>query len=97
VAKRQRQAKRRAVIICWELKSRAYAEAGVAERIVEDVRASKWPAFYMALVTMRLWGQKARAIHAAGGEFALLAHGAPKPADLEHWSPYITRVWGRFR
>jgi hypothetical protein len=96
IAKRQRQAKRRGVIICWELKSRAFAEAEVAERIVEDVRSSGWPAFYMALVTMRLWGQKARAIHNAGGQFALLAHGAPKPADLGQFSPYITHVWGRF-
>lgn len=96
VAKRQRQAKRRAVIICWELKSRAYAEAEVAERIVEDVQRSGWPGFFMALVTMRLWGQKARAIQQAGGEFALLAHGAPKPADLDKWRPFITHVWGRF-
>lgn len=97
VAKRQRQAKRRGVIICWELKSRAYAHADVAERIVEDVRASRHPGFFMALVTMRDWGQKARAIHQAGGQFALLAHGASRPADLDLWRPYITRIWGSFR
>jgi hypothetical protein len=97
VRRRQRQAKRRGVIPCWELKSRAFAEAEVAQRLVDDVNSSRWPGFYMALVTMRLWGQKARAIHTAGGQFALLAHGAPKPADLEHWRPYITRIWGSFR
>jgi hypothetical protein len=97
VRQRQRQAKRRSVIICWELKSRAFAEADVAERIAEDVRASGWPAYFMALVTMRLWGQKARAIHQAGGQFALLAHGEPKPSAFDTWKPYITEVWGRFR
>jgi hypothetical protein len=97
VRQRQRQAKRRSVIICWELKSRAFAEADVAERIAEDVRASGWPAYFMALVTMRLWGQKARAIHQAGGQFALLAHGEPKPSAFDTWKPYITQIWGRFR
>lgn len=94
VAQRQRQAKRRSVHICWELKSQAFGQAEAAERIVEDVRRSGWPGFFMALVTMRSWGQKARAIHNAGGQFALLAHDAPKPADLEDWTPYIDRVWG---
>lgn len=97
VKERQRQAKRRGVVICWELKSRNFAHADVAERIVEDVQASGWPAFFMALVTMRNWGQKARAIKQAGGQFALLAHGAPKPADLDSWRPYIERIWGNFR
>lgn len=96
VAKRQRQAKRRNVIICWELKSLQYANADVAERIVEDITRSRWPGFFMTLVTMRKWGEKARAIHQAGGQFALLAHGAPKPPDLATWRPYIDRVWGRF-
>lgn len=98
VAKRQRQAKWRGVVICWELKSQAYVEPAVAERIVEDVRASGWDAFYMTLVTMPKWRGKARAIHNAGGQFALLAHGAPRPADLDQWHPaYIDRIWGSFR
>lgn len=97
VAKRQRQAKRYHLIICWELKSLTYADADVAERIVDDVRASGNPAFFMALVTMRKWGEKARAISNAGGQFALLAHNAPRPADFEHWRPYVTQVWGAFR
>jgi hypothetical protein len=96
VAQRQRQAKRRGVIICWELKSRRYADPEVAARIVEDVRASGGQGFFMALVTMRLWGQKARAIHQAGGQFALLAHSAPRPPDLGEWRPFITRIWGHF-
>jgi hypothetical protein len=97
VLKRQRQAKRRAVIICWELKSRAYAHDDVAERIVEDVNASGHPAFYMALVTMYGWREKARAIQKAGGQFALLAHGAPRPSDLENWRPFLSAIWGSFR
>lgn len=97
VLKRQRQAKRRSVYICWELKSPAFAHADVAERIVEDVRASGWPAFFMALVTMRGWQGKARAIHQAGGQFALLAHNAPRPADLDSWRPYLSAIWGSFR
>lgn len=96
VARRQRQAKARGVVICWELKSRSYAADDVAERIVEDVTRSGWPGFFMSLVTMRDWGQKARAIHTAGGQFALLAHNAPKPADLDQWRPYITQIWGHF-
>lgn len=95
-SKRQRQINRRALIACWELKSRAFAEQEVADRLVHDVNAQGREAFYMALVTMRLWGQKARAIHNAGGQFALLAHGAPKPDELEKWKPYIRQVWGRF-
>lgn len=97
VRKRQRQAKRRALYVCWELKSRSFAYLDVAERIVEDVRASGWPAFFMSLVTMREWGQKARAIKQAGGQFALLAHNAPKPPDFDQWHPYVERVWGEFR
>lgn len=97
VLKRQRQAKRRSVYICWELKSRAFTHPDVAARIVEDVRASGWPAFYMALVTMAGWREKARAIQQAGGQFALLAHGAPRPADLDAWRPYLSAIWGTFR
>jgi hypothetical protein len=95
-SKRQRQANRRALIPCWELKSRHFAEADVAEKLVEQINAQGREAFYMTLVTMRKWGEKARAIHNAGGQFALLAHGAPKPADLDKWRPFITQVWGRF-
>jgi hypothetical protein len=96
VARRQRQAKRRRVIICWELKSRDYGEADYAERLVDDVERSGWPAFFMTLVTMHNWGPKLRAVHRAGGQTALLAHGAPRPLDLEQWRPFIDRIWGRF-
>lgn len=95
-SKRQRQVNRRALIACWELKSRAFAEADVAEKLVEQINAQGREAFYMALVTMRAWGPKARAIHNAGGQFALLAHGAPKPDDFEKFKPFIKHVWGRW-
>lgn len=97
VRQRQRQAKRRAVYVCWELKSAEFGDPEVAARVVEDVHSSGWPGLFMALVTMRAWRQKARAIKEAGGQFALLAHDAPKPADLEQWRPYIERIWGTFR
>lgn len=97
VRKRQAQAKRRALIPCWELKSRHHAIAEVAEKLVEDVRASGGRAYFMALVTLRFWGQKARAIHKAGGEFALLAHDAPRPTDLDTWRPFISAVWGNWK
>lgn len=96
VYKRQRQAKRRGLIICWELKTRTYGRADYADRLVDDVERSGHPAFYMTLVTMANWGPKLRAVHEAGGRTALLAHGAPRPRDLDKWLPYIDRVWGRF-
>lgn len=94
VYKRQRQAKRLGLIICWELKSRTYGKADYADRLVDDVERSKHPAFYMTLVTMRNWGEKLWAVKDAGGQTALLAHGAPKPRDLDKWAPHIDRIWG---
>lgn len=95
VALRQKQARKRRVYICWETKSRAYEEPENAERLVEDCRASGWPAFFMTLC-IGAWGPKLRAIHNAGGQTALLAHGYPKPVDLAQWRPYIDAIWGRF-
>lgn len=97
VYERQKQARRRGVFICWELKSRDYGQADYAEKFMAAVAASKWPAFVMTLVTMAHWGPKLRAFKQAGAQTALLAHNAPRPADLDHWSPYIDRVWGTFR
>lgn len=97
VAERQRQAKRRLVVICWELKSPAYRRTDVATRMVGAVTASGWKGYYMTLVTMRSWGPKLRAIKQAGGETALLAHSARRPAALPEFSPFIDRTWGRFR
>lgn len=94
VYQRQLQAKRRLVICCWDLKSRDYGQADYAEKFVTAVERSGHPAFYMALVTIANWGPKLRAFKRAGGQTALLAHGAPKPADLADWRPYIDQVWG---
>jgi hypothetical protein len=96
VAKRQRQARRRRVYIAWEIKTHDYGEADYAERVVATVERSGWPAFFMTLVTMHGWRHKMRAFHRAGGQTALLAHGAPRPGDLANWLPYIDRIWGRF-
>lgn len=90
VRRRQWQARRRRVVICWELKSRAYANPPLARRFVGVVKASKWPAYYMTLMSMRDWGAKLKAFHDAGGETALLSHGHMRVADKPD---YITRVW----
>jgi len=96
VARRQAQAARRGVIPCWELKSHDYGQGDYAERFVADVEAAGGQAFYMTLVTMPHWGPKLRAFHQAGGQTALLAHGAPRPPDLTQWRPFIDRIWGHF-
>lgn len=100
VATRQEQAKRLGVTICWELKSRAYRSSVRARRFVAAVKASGHTAYYMTLVTMRGWGRKLRAFKQAGGQTALLAHGAKKTlrirALLRIYRPYIDRIWGHF-
>lgn len=97
VITRQRQAKRRKVIICWEVKSRVYKNPATAKSLIHDVRASGWPGYFMTLVIMKDWGPKLKAIHQAGGQTALLAHGARKPSNLNLFAPYIDAVWGRWR
>lgn len=92
VAERQRQARRRRVVICWELKDSRYG-GGPGDRIVSTVTASAWPAYYMTLVNMRGWGRKLRRVHMAGGETALLTHGCRKPDDYATWAPYVDRLW----
>ena len=92
-----RMAKRRRVYICAELKSRGFANEDVAVRMVNKGKTVGWPVYYMTLVTMKDWGGKMRAFHNAGGETALLAHGAKRPSNLSGYMNYIDRIWGRFR
>lgn len=101
VATRQAQAKRLGVIICWELKSRAYQSPARARRFVAAVKASGHTAYFMTLVTMRGWGRKLKAFKLAGADgTALLAHGVKKTlrirAALRIYRPYIDRIWGHF-
>jgi hypothetical protein len=98
VAMRQQEAIARDVIICWELKSRAYQRSEDANRFVLSVTESGHIAYYMTLVTMAFWGQKLTAFKLAGGETALLAHGVTKTkaiADkLVEFEAGIDRIWG---
>jgi hypothetical protein len=100
VAMRQREAISRGVIICWELKSREYRITANAQRFLAAVTETDHTAYYMTLVTMGFWGQKLQAFKLAGGETALLPHGAKKTKEIaerlvEH-DAHIDRVWGRW-
>jgi hypothetical protein len=98
VAMRQVEAQSLGVTICWELKSRHYRRTAEAQRFVGTVVASGHEAYYMTLVTMAFWGLKLQAFKAAGGETALLPHGARKTAAieamLETHKDHIDRFWG---
>lgn len=90
-------AKKRNVVICAELKSILFARyPEIAVKMKSQVTALRAKVYIMTLVTMRGWRSKLRNFHNAGFETALLAHRAPKPADLSEWRKYIDRIWGRF-
>lgn len=83
---------------CFELKSKTFDDVTVARSMVNYAKTMRKQVFFMTLVTMRNWRNKGRAIKAAGGHIALLAHGAPKPADLANFVPEVfDRVWGNWR
>lgn len=102
VAERNRQAKRRRVRICWEIKSRLYgARPELAVRFVKAITATGWASYYMTLVTMHAWGAKLRNFKLAGGETALLPHDARKTPAIQaglnvYQAQYIDRIWGRW-
>lgn len=96
-AERQRQANLRGVTIAWELKSRQYGLAGIANRFVKAVGAVGGRWFVMTLVNMKAWAGKLTAFHNAGRQTALLAHGQPKPDSLSIYHPgVIDVILGRF-
>lgn len=101
VEMRQRQARKRAVTVCWELKSRQYRQAARARRFVAAVRRAGGVAYFMTLASMPYWGPKLRAFKQAGGETALLAHDvkltAARETTLARFRPFIDRIWGDFR
>jgi len=98
VRMRQKEAAARGVIICWELKSRRYRNKTHAVRFVQSVEATEHTAYYMTLVTMAFWGPKLTAFKLAGGETALLPHGARKTTEIEakldKFASGIDRFWG---
>lgn len=101
VAERNRQAKRRLVRVCWELKSRVYAtDPTLAHRFVKAIDATGWGSFYMTLVSMWGFGAKLKNFRLAGGQTALLGHGHrltdAEITELREHRPYIDRQWGAF-
>jgi hypothetical protein len=100
VGMRQRQARRRFVKVCWELKSHDYGDNPAwAMRFVSTVKAAGGVAFYFTLATMPKWGPRMRAFRNAGGQTALDINGA-KAADVEPALPafeeFIDATWGHF-
>lgn len=94
---RQAQAKVRRVIICWELKSSLYRKSKYATRLVLSMKATRWTAYYMTLVTMPYWAEKLTAFRRAGGQTAIQPHGAKRPANFNGLHPDpIQRIWGHF-
>jgi hypothetical protein len=89
-------AKPRGVTVCAELKSGSFDEPRVAVQMVAAVKRVGASVIFMTLVTMPHWAGKMRAFHTAGGRTALLAHGAPRPAVLDQYQPFIDRIWGDF-
>lgn len=96
-AEQVRYAARRGVRICAELKSKTFDDLRVAAQMVAVSVRNNAGVIFMTLVTMPNWGPKLRAFHEAGGQTALLAHGAARPTNLEHFRPYIDQIWGDFR
>lgn len=97
-SERQAQANRRRVPVGWELKSRGYAKQDAADRFVERMAkvGGRW--FAMTLVNMLDWAQKLTAFKKAGRQVVLLAHGEPRPADLDQFYPgVIDAISGKFK
>lgn len=83
---------------CFELKSKTFDDPDTARFMVNYAAVMKKQVFFMTLVTMPNWRHKGIAIKNAGGQIALLAHGAPRPTDLAMYVPEVfDRVWGGWR
>jgi hypothetical protein len=89
-------AHRLGVIPCFELKSSHFKNPERIKPIIAHANKIGATCYFMALVNMVEWGGKAKAVKAAGGQFALLAHNQPKPSNFNFYKPYITRVWGQW-
>lgn len=101
VAERNRQAKRRWVRICWEIKSRAYAtNPALAKRFAAAIKATGWGSYYMTLVSMWGFGLKLKHFKEAGEQTALLGHdhrlSTAEANELRGYYHWIDRQWGAF-
>lgn len=94
VGERQAQARRRFVVITWELKAREFASLSLARRFTEMVNAAggRWCVFTLAV--MAEWEGKLRAFHSLGVGTALSVNGA---ARANYRRTYIDRIWGTTR
>lgn len=90
-----RYCRRRRVIPCFELKSRSFADLEFAKRMHKVIAPIRWQVYFMALVNMADCREKGEAFVGAGEQFAVLAHGMPRPKDFSDWT--YTRVWGSFK
>lgn len=83
---------------CWELKSRSFADNGIAARMMSIMREVNWQGYVMTLVNMKNWQGKLKAFKEEGWPTALLPHGKKKtPAiktALKTYGKYIDSYWG---
>lgn len=84
------------VRLCAEWKSPKLANPVRANRMRRLATLAGAVVYAMTLVTMPGWREKLRAAKQAGFPTALLAHGAPRPADLTEQRPFIDTIWGHF-
>lgn len=98
VEQRQRQARRRFVVVGWELKSREYGtNPALAARFAAAANRAGGRWFAMTLVTMAFWAEKLTNFHRVGAPTGLLAHDARRPSDLDVYYPrVIDAILGRF-
>ncbi len=92
-------AKRNGVVLCGELKSRAFATtAALAEYMVAVCRRLDYPCWVMSLLSMWNAQGKCQMFRTAGADFALIfgrfrnqAKGANK---IVHWTNKPDQIWG---
>jgi hypothetical protein len=89
-----RYAASKRVTIIGELKSPGFGVASAAKQLVRWAHAAHHRPWFMALAEMANWEGKAKAVHDAGGEFALLAHGDSMPHNFARYRQYVSQVWG---
>lgn len=90
------------VVIIGELKSRLFAQQKWANKVVAIAKKHDHPAWFKGLFNMKFPGGKAKAIRAAGGQFALIfgkfvkgrkARLAAGRRTTKKWVKQPTRIW----
>lgn len=97
VTDRMEYCKENGVVPFFELKTPAYGLPNGRARIQRMVNYAKkinLPAYFMALDTMVNLPGKAKNVHEAGGQFAVLAHKR-MPSNFRNWSKYVDQVYGQ--